>query len=98
MKQLEIDSEIHAWFAASERLKEAQRELGSAEDNLANKTIGVARRLMPSDAKPGEIYIFPSMDGKAVRCFLKASEAVDEDGAACGRFDPCVEAHDFNRK
>jgi hypothetical protein len=98
MKQLEIDSEIHSWFAALDRKRTAERELNSAQCDLANKTSSVAKRLMPSDAKAGEVYIFPSTDGKAVRCFLKPTVAHGTNGTEHRGLELCVEGHDFNRK
>lgn len=98
MKQLEIDSEIHKWFAARDRKITAERELSSADCHLVNTTESVAKRLMPQDAKQGEIYIFPSTDGKAVRAFLKQKTAYVVGGGEQHTLEVVVEPHDFNRK
>lgn len=98
MKQLEIDGEIQRWFEARERQLAASRELNSANVNLLNITETVAKRLMPSDAIEGEIYIFPSTDGKAVRAFLKPKTTYEVGGGAVKGFEAAVEPHNFNRK
>lgn len=98
MKQLEIDSEVHQWFAAHKRVIEAEHELTTAQ--LAMEAVGkrVAHRLLPSDANIGEFYIYPSTDGLALRCSFKSKQVFYEDGTAGSTMVPCVELHDFDRK
>lgn len=47
---------INRWQTAKQRLKNAKDVLGSAECELSNSTIALAKFLLPSDAKPGEKY------------------------------------------
>jgi hypothetical protein len=98
MIQLEIDSEVHQWFIAHQRVIDAEHELTTAQ--LAMEAVGkrVAHRLLPSDAKVGEFYIFPSTDSLSVRCSVKSKQVYYGDGTVGEILVPFVEKHDFNRK
>ena len=87
------DNEIKNWFRTRDEMKDAEKRLLSLQTDFANTTYRLAKMLLPEKAQPGERWVYPLVNGKAVVAFFKGSPEYGEDGKESTRYTQTVEEH-----